>query len=141
MRLASVWALAGLGQDRPEALLLISVTRARFCEGLAGAGGQQHRQAEVFLLGMLSLIDTIMGRPMASIIDDLPVSDDVRLALVEHQGPLQPMMECILAYEQGDWEAVEALAGPLGVDPSAIPELYFDSIPADLRMTVGAASD
>ena len=139
--LASVWALAGLGQDRPEALLLISVTRARFCEGLAGAAGQSHRQPEAFLLGILSLIDAIMGRPMASVIDDLPVSDDVRLALVEQRGPLQPMMACALAYEQGDWDVVFELARVMGVDPSVVPQLYLDAIPADVRMAVGSAVD
>jgi len=138
--LASVWALAGMGQDRPQALLLVSVTRARFCEGLAAAARQEHRQAEAFLLGILSLIDAIMGRQMTDIIDELPVSDDVKQALVSHSGPLQPIMQCALAYEQGDWDAVSELGATLGVDSSAIPQLYLDAIPADLREVVGAAA-
>lgn len=131
--LASVWALAGLGQDQPEALLLVSVTRARFCEGLAAAAGQPNRQPEAFLLGMLSLIDAIMGRPMATLLDDLPITADVRLALAEQKGPLHPLMACVLAYEQGDWESVSAWAEKLRVDASVITRLYLDAIPADLQ--------
>jgi EAL and modified HD-GYP domain-containing signal transduction protein len=138
--LASVWALAGLGKDQPEALLLVSVTRARFCEGLATAIGQPRWQSEAFLLGMLSLIDAIMGQPMATVLDDLPISDDVRLALVEQTGPLHPMMACVLAYEQGDWNAVSTWASQQRVDEAVISQLYLDAIPTDLQQVVHDAS-
>jgi EAL and modified HD-GYP domain-containing signal transduction protein len=131
--LASVWALAGLGQDQPEALLLVSVTRARFCEGLAAAAGRPNLQPEAFLLGMLSLIDAIMSQPMSTLLDDLPITADVRLALAEQKGPLHPMMACVLAYEQGDWASVSAWADVLKVDSSVISQLYLDAIPADLQ--------
>jgi c-di-GMP-related signal transduction protein len=138
--LASVWALAGLGQNQPEALLLMSVTRARFCDGLAMAAGQPHRRSEVFLLGLLSLIDVIVGRPMAELIDGLPVTEDVHDALVAHRGPLRPLLDCILAYEQGNWASVSALASVIGVSPEAIPQIYLDAIPADIQMAMGAAA-
>jgi c-di-GMP-related signal transduction protein len=137
--LASVWALAGMGQDRPEALLVLSLTRARFCEGLAPLAGMEHRQAELFLVGMLSLVDAIMGRPMASIVAQLPLSDDARLVLVEQRGPLQPIMECTVAYERGDWDRAQALAVALGVPPAAIPDLYLAALPVDVGTLMGSA--
>ncbi len=136
--LASIWALAGMGQDRPEALLVLSLTRARFCEGLAGLAGMEHRQAELFLVGMLSVVDAIMGRPMASIVAELPLSEEARLALVEHQGPLQPVMDCTLAYEQGDWDRAQTLALALGVPPAKVPDLYLESLPVDVAALMGS---
>ena len=129
--LGSVWALAELGQDQPEALLTASITRARFCESLAPRAGLQHRDAELFLAGMLSLIDVIVGRPMASVIDELPVSEDVRLALVERRGELYPLLACVLAYERGEWSEVSDLADRLRIDERVIPEIYLRSIPTD----------
>ena len=76
---------------------------------------------------------------MADVVGDLPISDDVRLALVSQSGPLQPIMQCVLAYEQGDWDAVSQLAESLGVNSAVVPQLYLDAIPADLRETVGTA--
>lgn len=137
--LASVWALAGMGQDRPEALLVLSLTRARFCEGLAGLAGMEHRQSELFLVGMLSVVDAIMGRPMASVVAELPLSEDARLALVDHQGPLQPVMDCTLAYEQGDWDRAQGLALALGVPPAKVPDLYLESLPVDVAALMGSA--
>jgi EAL and modified HD-GYP domain-containing signal transduction protein len=137
--LASVWALAGMGQDRPEALLVLSLTRARFCEGLAPLAGMEHRQAELFLVGMLSLVDAIMGRPMESVVDQLPLSEDARLTLVEHRGPLQPIMDCTLAYERGDWDRARHLAAALGVPSAAIPDLYLASLPVDIAALTGSS--
>jgi c-di-GMP-related signal transduction protein len=137
--LASVWALAGLGQHQPEALLLMSVTRARFCDGLANAAGQPQRQNEVFLFGLLSLIDVIVGRPMAELIAELPVTDDVVDALVLHKGPLEPLLGCVQAYEKGDWASVSAFATLIGVDSAAISQIYLDAIPSDVQVALHAS--
>lgn len=123
--LASLWTLAGLGQDQPEALLTASITRARLCEAIAPMAGLARRDSELFLTGMLSLIDVIVGRPMETLIAELPVSEDVRGALVEQRGELYPVLDFVMAYERGNWDRVSELAGQLRIDEVAIPEIYL----------------
>lgn len=127
-KLASLWALAGIGKDRPEELLTISLARARFCEVMAPNAGLGARQSELFMLGMFSLIDVIVSRPMADIVEQLPISEGVREGLVEGTGPLRPVLDCVLAYERGDWTAVSAFAQSHHVNEATIPECYIDSI-------------
>ncbi len=126
--LASLWTLAGLGQDQPETLLTTSITRARLCEALAPLARMAGRDSELFLTGMLSLIDVIVGRPMETLIAELPVSEAVRQALVEQQGELYPVLDCVMAYERGNWERVSELTSQLGVNAATLPDLYLKVI-------------
>jgi EAL and modified HD-GYP domain-containing signal transduction protein len=129
--LGSVWALSGLGQDKPEELVTASVLRAGFCERLAPLAGLRGREDEAFLLGMLSLIDVLVGRPMEDVVGELPLSEDARTALVKGVGPLDPLLRSAIAYEHGEWQAVSRLAAEVGVEESVVPQLYLDAIPAE----------
>ena len=44
------------------------------------------QEAELFLLGLLSLIDAILDRPMPEIITQLAVSEEIKLALLHGGG-------------------------------------------------------
>lgn len=133
--LAALWAMAGLGKDSPEALLALSVTRGRFCEVLAPLAGLDANQPELFLLGMFSVIDAMVGRPMADIVSQLPISEPVRAGLADATGPLRPVLDCVIAYEQGDWARVAAFATAHGVDADAIPALYVDAVSVTSSLT------
>ncbi|MDF2929618.1 MAG: diguanylate phosphodiesterase [Anaerospora sp.] len=95
-----------LAQDKPQELVVISVMRARFCELLANEAGYKERGSDAFLLGLLSLIDALLDRPLADILAELPVTSDVRAALLGASGLFQDIYQLSLAYEQGNWQAV-----------------------------------
>lgn len=124
-RWASVWAMAGLGKDRPLELVVTSTLRAKFCELLAIAAGLTDRQSEMFLAGMFSVIDAIIGRPIDEILKSLSVPADVRDALLGRQNGVRAAMDCALAYERGDWAASAEAGGRMGVAESAIAESYL----------------
>lgn len=133
-KLAALWTMAGLGKDSPEELLVLSITRARFCEMLAPLAGLGASQSELFLLGMFSVIDAMVGRPMADIVAQLPMSEAVRAGLIDGTGPLRPVLDCVIAYEQGDWSRVAAFAAAHGADADAIPALYVDAVAVTLSL-------
>ena len=53
-----------------------------------------------------------MDRPMPDILQTLPLADDHRRGPAGHEGMLGATLRCVLAYEQGDWEAVQSLGCP-----------------------------
>ena len=53
-----------------------------------------------------------MDRPMPDILPALPLADEIVEALLAHEGMLGATLHCVLAYEQGDWEAVHNLGCP-----------------------------
>ncbi len=52
-----------------------------------------------FTVGLFSVLDVLAGRPMKDILAELPLSDDVKSALLNREGPLGPTLQKVLDYE------------------------------------------
>src|SRR5436190_5730542 len=70
---ASVWCLAGLNTSGSPELATLALLRARSCELVAGDLATVDT-SEVFLVGLCSLLDTMLGRPMEEALEHLPLS-------------------------------------------------------------------
>src|SRR5207247_429686 len=91
---ASVVALAGLAHEQPSELLVSSLVRARFCEVIAASVKLEERGQELFLMGLFSLLDAITGRPMHDILANLPLADDIKMALLGNRNRLRDVLAC-----------------------------------------------
>jgi EAL and modified HD-GYP domain-containing signal transduction protein len=125
---ASLLVMASMGSDKPDELVIQALIRGRFCESLAPMLGMKQRSQELFLLGMFSVIDAILGRPLEEILKDLPLSSEIKDALCGKPNRLCDVFDYVLAYEKGDWEAVSEMAGALGLDESGIPAVYLAAV-------------
>ena len=63
--------------------------------------GMGKRAPELFMLGMFSMIDAILNRPLSDILSQLPISEDVKTALLGEENPLRRVYQAALAYEKG----------------------------------------
>lgn len=124
----SIVAFMDLGEDRPKALLMSSLVRARLLEKLAGRIGQKDRSLDYFMLGMFSTLDAVVGRPMEEILLDLPVAKDVRQGLLTFDGPLGLALLGVRHHEQGEWEQLDAVLPVLGVEPAVFNGLYREAV-------------
>ncbi|NOX77175.1 MAG: HDOD domain-containing protein [Gammaproteobacteria bacterium] len=91
--------------DKPHELMLTALIRANLAERLAVAFGQNPQHA--FTVGLFSALDALTDRSMDSLLKTLPFTEDINTALLHHKGPLGQLLALVLAYERGDWEAVE----------------------------------
>lgn len=124
-RWASFIAMAGLAKDKPPELVFQSTLRGRFLELLAPTFRMAHRSEDLFLMGMLSLIDGLVNRPMAEVLQEMPIAQDIKNALLgEGEGRLNDLHRLSLSYLEANWGAFEALAQKLEIDALAIPECY-----------------
>lgn len=124
----SLIALVGIGDDKPNELVMTSLVRARFCEQLAIKTQQEERQLDLFLCGMLSVMDALVGRPMEEVVEDLGLNDSVRAALLRREGPLMPVIELVESYEHGNWEKVNALTEKMHIAEASIPLAYREAL-------------
>ncbi|MEY2929309.1 MAG: hypothetical protein RL033_58 [Pseudomonadota bacterium] len=124
----SLFCIAGMGEDRPQELLVQSYVRAYLCEELANRSPSSRYRGEAFLVGMLSLLDVVIGRPLPELLRELPISPEARSALLENKGPLSTMLACTVAYERADWEQVAAAAEVLDLPIGEISAGYFEAI-------------
>jgi c-di-GMP phosphodiesterase len=99
-RWATLSTLATI-DNKPTELTLTALIRARFCE-LAGAHRGIGSTAELFTLGLFSVIDGMMDAPMHDVVASLPLADDMREALVSRQGQMGQLLNCVTALETGE---------------------------------------
>src|SRR5258707_4777401 len=83
---------------------------------------------DLFLLGLLSVMDAILDQPLAAILAELPFRNDVKEALLERPGQYKDMLGLAIAHERADWEAISLLAPRLGLEEDQIPEIYFSAV-------------
>ncbi len=100
----TILALAN-NSNKPNALNTTALIRARSCELLARASGLS-RPESFFTVGLFSCLDAMMDQPLQELVGELPLSEESRLALLEHQGEQGDALECTLAMEQGDFGRV-----------------------------------
>jgi EAL and modified HD-GYP domain-containing signal transduction protein len=125
-RLISNWAsliLMEAIEEKPRELMITTMVRAHMCQQLAAASRQKNPD-QFFTVGLLSLLDTLMDRPMPEALNALPLVDEVKDALLQHKGPMAEALECVEAYERCDW-AQTAFAK---LDEKKIREAYLSSL-------------
>lgn len=125
---ATLVTITGMTKDKPPQLLVDTLTRAKLCESLAPALGLADRSEELFMMGMLSTIDVILGRPMRDLVRTLPVSDDVKDALCGEKNHLRGPIDCSLAYEKADWEELAEQTDRLSLTDVEMGNLYHEAL-------------
>jgi c-di-GMP-related signal transduction protein len=127
-RWAGLLSLASLASDKPAELVVEAAMRARFCEGLAADTGLGQRNEELFLLGLFSLLDAILDRPLEALLKELPIPPSVKAALAGEAGPLRDVYECVLTYVSADWEHLSAKMDVLHLGDEEVPRRYHEAI-------------
>ena len=127
LALLLVSSLAARGNANRE-LLQLAVHRARMCELLVATAGRERDAGSMFLVGLLSLLDSISGVPMDELLAAIPLAAPLREALVARTGPYAAPLQLAEAYQQGDWSAVSRGGTSHGVDASRISALYVEAL-------------
>jgi EAL and modified HD-GYP domain-containing signal transduction protein len=84
--------------------------------------------AEYFLLGLCSMLDTMLGRPMKEAVADLPVTDRIRSALLGQPNPARRVLDSVIAYERALWETSAMLLEQVGAHPDRLAAAYGDAL-------------
>lgn len=82
------------------------VLRARLMENLLEAGEEDELRREVYLCGLFSQMDTLLGVPLGTTVQTLPLSERIHQATVLNDGPYEPCLSLARALEQEDGSAV-----------------------------------
>jgi c-di-GMP-related signal transduction protein len=120
--------ISEIATDKPGELIKLAIVRARFCELLAESCNFSKMSAEIFLLGLLSLLDAMLDVKMEMVIDQLPLGNVLKNALSGRTGPMAPFLNAVIAYEQHNRGACLAALDELGVDKSLVQKMYVDSL-------------
>jgi c-di-GMP phosphodiesterase len=119
-----------MGQEKCSDLVLSSFVRARFCELIAPK--VKRGQAELYLLGLLSLMDAILEVPIGVVIEELPLDPATKAQLVcgktDKKTILSLVYDLMVAREAGDWERVTKVGKELDLSLVFIAASYNEAM-------------
>jgi len=125
---ASVWVLAGLNSSGTQETVSVALLRARCCELLGNTLVGPDEGASYFLLGLCSLLDVILGRPMADALADMPLASAINDALLGAPSQPRQLLNAVVAYERAMWEEAALAMEQLGLSVATLPEAYADAL-------------
>ena len=127
----SATALACVAREKPGELVRHTMLRARFCESIARqANFALRQQTTLFLIGMFSLLDAMVDRPLDELLSGLPVPASARNVLLGNAPDGDRWAEVFAsarAYESADWSALSSATSRLGIPSDVMPQLYLES--------------
>lgn len=114
--------------DKPEALLTTALIRAKMCEILSQEGDLKDHE-KYFTIGLFSVLDAFFDQEMKDILKNLPLSDEIKNALLHHQGVEGKILSTVEAFEQARWQNIDwDFLGELGIDKSKLKTGLMESI-------------
>ncbi len=118
-------AAVGAGQETTSDLVLSALVRARFGELLSAR--VPHGDSDLFLLGLLSLIDAMLEMPMEEVLEKLPLDHETKAVLLGQPSQLRPVYQLMLARESGEWAASAELSRSLHLDADDVAGFYWQA--------------
>jgi EAL and modified HD-GYP domain-containing signal transduction protein len=126
-----MYASAEGALDLNSPLLQLATTRGKLMELMTREAFPRDaaRADTAFTVGVLSLIDTLFGMPMAEVMDVLAASDDVREALLERSGPFGELLVLVdmLEREETETARLEQLLDQLDLSPARLGQLQMSA--------------
>jgi c-di-GMP-related signal transduction protein len=115
----------GAAEQKCSELILMGLARARFCELLST---RLKSNTDLFLMGLLSVMDAILEVSMDVLLEQLPVEHETKTALLGQNSSLRPLYQLMLAQESGEWSQSSELAKQLKLSDEEVASTWWQAL-------------
>ncbi len=120
--------ISEMATDKPDELIKLATSRAKFCELLSRASTRKTDPNEIFMLGLFSLLPAMLDTPMVQILTRISLSPALHNALLGNKSPLSNYLLAVTTYEQQDMQRCLAALMAIGVKQEKIYNIYLSSL-------------
>ncbi|WP_026883790.1 EAL and HDOD domain-containing protein [Clostridium akagii] len=121
--------MGNINNEKPDEIVNFSLIRAKFAENICiGLHDNTELSYNAYVMGMVSLMDSILNVSMESIIEELGLPDEVNLALKGEENYLNNVLRLVSSYESGKWDEVYKYSKKVNVDFTFISQAYIDAL-------------
>lgn len=124
----------GAAEQKCSELVLTGLARARFCELLSA---RLRSDSDLFLMGLLSIMDAILEVRMDVLLEQLPVDKETKAALLGQASRLRPLYQLMLAQESGEWGQSCELAEHMKISDEEVAEKWWQAMQWAQNVTSG----
>jgi c-di-GMP-related signal transduction protein len=117
-----------VGSGNPPEILRASVIRANMCSSIAPKVNMAKQERELFIIGLFSLIDVLVGRPMEEILQEIPLSKTIKSALLGKPTKQKNILDLVISYERAAWHDFSRHASKLKISKVDLSNMYFHCV-------------
>lgn len=112
-----------------EEMLKLSFLRAKLSSELAGRIPHGTlASSDAYMMGMFSTLGYMVNAPLEDLLAEIPVADEIKVALIEGKGLAGNLYKLMIAYENADWKTSKELAEELGLKSDQLAQVYVDCV-------------
>ncbi len=127
-RFVTLAVISEISSNKPAELVKLAAVRAKFCERLGQESPRETKTNELFMLGLFSLLHAMLDTPITDILKKIPVSDDIKQALIHQDGPLSVFLKIVMAYEKGKSKRCFKSLETVHIPKNKLYPIYLDSL-------------
>ena len=116
-----------MSQKKPGEIINLSLIRAVFCEEIAEIIGYVN-SFNFFIMGMFSILDIMLDCTMEEALQEIPVSNEIKDALLGIDNEYKQILNLVLSYEQGNFKKVLEISKSYNIDPREITWSYIKAL-------------
>lgn len=109
-------------------VVFTSVQRGRFLELMARRGTCRDDPETMFLLGMFSLLDTLLGMPMFRVLEKISLDENIKSALTGHKNKYWVWLAIAQEYEKLKWQKLKTVLEKLGLELKDVDLCYTEAL-------------
>ena len=135
----SIVALNNLKSNKPDELIVTSLTRATFFEKVAKKSKRDSLVQESFILGMFTVVDALLDTPIEEILEEFPIENEIKKALInrdkgltltdsENNSFFGKIINILNSIENAGWEKLEKDCKQVNLQEDEVASLYKESL-------------
>lgn len=123
-----IYLAEGLRNDKPDILFANTLIRAKFAEALAKDFDIEDKSNELFTMGMLSMMDAFLDRPLVELLREISLSEDIKDALLRQEGIYGEILELVVAFERVKWKKIRVIEKEKGLNSRKLYNKYLSAV-------------
>ncbi|MFW5979711.1 MAG: EAL and HDOD domain-containing protein [Halanaerobium sp.] len=123
-----LYLISGLKDDKPNILFVNTLTRAKFAESLASEFNIAEKSEDLFTMGIFSMIDAFLNRPMSKILKETSLTEEIREAILIREGVMGEILNIVIAFERVKWDQVALIEKKNQLDPKKLYNKYLQAV-------------
>ena len=76
-------------------------------------------------MGMFSTLNYLIDAPLEEILNEVPIAEEIKTALLRKEGRCGKLYDLVLSYEAANWNKISSLAEELGIPNQVLTGVYF----------------
>ncbi len=96
-----------ISSNKPPELYTLSLQRAQLCQLMSQYQAFSQQRDQAFLIGLFSMLDALLDISLDDVVAQLPLSDCIKMALLERKGPFGVLLSAGECYERADWGGLQ----------------------------------